>query len=57
MCFPVLSFHVMADAPRTETLIPPQRDRWKRKLLKKAASSDIAYWFVCLFVCLFFVVG
>ena len=30
------------DAPRTETLIPLQRDWWKRKLLKKAANSDIA---------------
>ena len=32
------------EAPRTETLIPLQRDRWKRKLLTKAANSDIVYW-------------
>ena len=32
------------DAPRTETLIPLQRDQWKLKLLKEAANLDIAYW-------------
>ena len=37
---------VWMDAPNVETLIPIQRDRWKRKLLKKAANSDIAFWLV-----------
>ena len=37
---------VWMDAPIVETLIPIQRDRWKRKLLKKAANSDIAFWLV-----------
>ena len=32
------------EAPSIETLIPIQRDRWKRKLLKKAANLDIAFW-------------
>ena len=32
------------EAPRTETLIPLQRDWWKQKVLKKTANSDIAYW-------------
>ena len=32
------------DAPRTETLIPLQHDRWKRRLLKKSANSDVAHW-------------
>ena len=36
--------HVWMGAPRIETLIPLQRDQWKRKLLKNAANSDIAYW-------------
>ena len=35
---------VWMEAPSIETLIPLQRDRWKRKLLKKAANSNIAYW-------------
>ena len=30
--------------PRIESLISPQRDQKKRKLLKKAMNSDIAYW-------------
>ena len=37
---------VWMDAPIVETLIPIQRDWWKRKLLKKAANSDIAFWLV-----------
>ena len=37
---------VWMDAPNVETLIPIQRDRWKRKVLKKAANSDIAFWLV-----------
>ena len=32
------------EAPDIETPIPLQRDRWKWKLLKKAANSDIAFW-------------
>ena len=32
------------EAPATETLIPLQHNQWKRKLLKKATNSDIAYW-------------
>ena len=32
------------DTPSIEILIPIQQDRWKRKLLKKAANSDIAFW-------------
>ena len=35
---------VWMKAPRTEILIPPQRDQQKRILLKKAVNSDIAYW-------------
>ena len=35
---------VWMEAPSIETPIPLQRDRWKRKLLKKAANSDIAFW-------------
>ena len=36
---------VWMEEPRIElSLIPIQRDRWKRKLLKKAANSDIAFW-------------
>ena len=35
---------VWMEAPIIETLIPIQRGRWKRKLLKKAANSDIAFW-------------
>ena len=38
---------VWTEAPNIETLIPLQRDRWKRKLLKKAANSDIAFWLEC----------
>ena len=34
---------VWMEALSTETLIPLQRDRWKRKLLKKAANSDNAF--------------
>ena len=34
------------DAPIVETLIPIQQDQWKRKLLKKAANSDIVFWLV-----------
>ena len=37
---------VWMDAPIVETLIPIQRDQWKRKLLKRAANSDIAFWLV-----------
>ena len=36
--------HVWLEAPSTESCIPIQRDRWKRKLLKKAVNSDIAFW-------------
>ena len=36
--------HVWMEAPSIETLIPFQQDRWKQKLLKKAAISDIAFW-------------
>ena len=32
------------EAPIVESIIPIQRDRWKRKLLKKAVYSDIAFW-------------
>ena len=32
------------EASRIETLVPLQRDRWKRKFLKKAANLGIAYW-------------
>ena len=34
---------VWLGAPSTESLIPIQQNRWKRKLLKKAANSDIAF--------------
>ena len=37
---------VWMDAPIVETLIRIQWDQWKRKLLKKAANSDIAFWLV-----------
>ena len=37
---------VWLNATNVDTLIPIQRDRWKRKLLKKAANSDIAFWLV-----------
>ena len=36
---------VWMDAPIVETLIPIQGDWWKRKLLKKAAISDIALYY------------
>ena len=36
--------HAWMEAPRIKTLIPFQRDRWKRKPPKKAANSDIAFW-------------
>ena len=32
------------EAPSIESLIPIQQDQWKRKLLKIAANSDIAFW-------------
>ena len=35
---------VWMEAPSEESLIPIQQDRWKQKLLKKAANSDIAFW-------------
>ena len=35
---------VWMDSPNVKTLIPIQQERWKRKLLKKAANSDIAFW-------------
>ena len=35
---------VWMDTPSIETLIPIQRNRWKQKLLKKAANLDIAFW-------------
>ena len=35
---------VWMDAPRIEALIPIRQDQWNRKLLKKAAKSDIAFW-------------
>ena len=35
---------VWMEAPSIETLITLQQDRWKWKLLKKAANSDIAFW-------------
>ena len=31
------------EAPRIESLIPIQQDRWKWKLLKRAANSNIAF--------------
>ena len=34
---------VWMEAPRIESLIPIQQDRWKWKLLKRAANSNIAF--------------
>ena len=34
---------VWMEAPIFESIIPIQRDQWKRKLLKKAANPDIAF--------------
>ena len=36
--------HVWMEAPIFESIIPIQQDQWKRKLLKKAANSNIAFW-------------
>ena len=36
--------HVWMEAPSIETLIPIQREQWKRKLLKKEVNLDIAFW-------------